>query len=46
VATTRDRNAATIDFLRDVVEELKATGFVDDALDRAGRTDVTVARPA
>jgi polar amino acid transport system substrate-binding protein len=46
VATTRDRNAATIDFLRDVVEELKATGFVDDALDRAGRTDVTVAPPA
>ena len=46
VATTRDRDAATVDFLRDTVEELKASGFVADALARAGRQDVTVAPPA
>lgn len=45
VATSRDKHAATIDFLRDLVEELKAIGFVSDAFARAGRGDVTVAPP-
>jgi polar amino acid transport system substrate-binding protein len=43
VATTRDRDQATTDFLREVVEELKANGFVADSLARAGHHDVTVA---
>ncbi|HEY3527957.1 MAG TPA: transporter substrate-binding domain-containing protein [Nocardioides sp.] len=46
VATTRGRDALTIDFLRDLVEELKASGFVSDALTRSGRIDVTVAPPS
>jgi polar amino acid transport system substrate-binding protein len=45
VATRRNHDAATIDFLRDLVEELKGSGFVAESLARAGRTDVTVAPP-
>lgn len=46
VATTRVRQAATVDFLRGVVEELKASGFVADALARSGHPEVGVAPPA
>ena len=46
VATRRSHDAASIDFLRDVVEELKASGFVAASLARAGRSDVTVAPPS
>jgi polar amino acid transport system substrate-binding protein len=46
VATLRRHEAATLDFLHEVVEELKASGFVADSLARAGRADVTVAPPA
>lgn len=43
VGTSRSRSAATIEFLRDLVEELKADGFVADALARSGRRDARVA---
>jgi polar amino acid transport system substrate-binding protein len=43
VATTRDRGAAGLDFLRTVVEDLKASGFVAYSFAQAGRADVTVA---
>ena len=46
VATTRDRQAVSIDFLRGVVDELKTSGFVAESLARAGHADVTVAPPA
>ena len=46
VGTTRSRSDDTIRFLRDVVEELKADGFIAEALRRAGRSDATVAPPA
>ncbi len=46
VATTRDRQASSIDFLRNVVDELKTSGFVAESLARAGRAGVTVAPPA
>jgi polar amino acid transport system substrate-binding protein len=46
VATRRDRDVASIDFLRGVIEELKASGFVAESLARAGRADVTVAPPS
>jgi polar amino acid transport system substrate-binding protein len=45
VCTTPDRRPATIAFLHDLVEELKATGFVAGALRRANQ-DATVAPPA
>ncbi|MDQ7805407.1 transporter substrate-binding domain-containing protein [Amycolatopsis sp. A133] len=45
VATTPDRRPETIVFLGELVEELKASGFVADALRRAGQ-DATVAPPA
>jgi polar amino acid transport system substrate-binding protein len=45
VATRRNHRAATLDFLHDLVEELKASGFVADSLARAGRAEVTVAPP-
>ncbi|MEV5714922.1 transporter substrate-binding domain-containing protein [Amycolatopsis mediterranei] len=45
VCTTPDRRPETIVFLHDLVEELKATGFVADALRRADQ-DATVAPPA
>jgi len=40
-----DRAPETLAFLHEVVEELKATGFVADALRRADQ-DATVAPPA
>jgi polar amino acid transport system substrate-binding protein len=46
VGTTPDRRPETIAFLRELVEELKASGFVADALRRADQPDATVAPPA
>lgn len=46
VGTTRSRRPETVRFLRELVEELKADGFVADALRRAGRSDALVAPPA
>jgi polar amino acid transport system substrate-binding protein len=43
VGTTKDRDPETIQFLHDLVEELKASGFVADSLQRAGQSDATVA---
>ncbi|MEH1165211.1 transporter substrate-binding domain-containing protein [Micromonospora sp. CPCC 205539] len=46
VGTARARQPQTVWFLRDVVEELKSTGFVAAALRRSGRLDATVAPAA
>ncbi|MGW7197966.1 transporter substrate-binding domain-containing protein [Streptomyces chryseus] len=46
VGTTRHRRPGTVRFLRDLVEELKAGGFVADALRRSGQSDSLVAPPA
>ncbi|MFE9817266.1 transporter substrate-binding domain-containing protein [Streptomyces sp. NBC_00236] len=46
VGTTRSRTPETVDFLRDVIEELKATGFVAEALCRSHRSGSLVAPPA
>jgi polar amino acid transport system substrate-binding protein len=45
VGTTRTRRDDTLGFLRRFVEELKANGFIVEALRRAGRRDATVAPP-
>jgi polar amino acid transport system substrate-binding protein len=45
VATRRTHDAASLDFLHDLVERRKASGFVAEAFARAGRFDVTVAPP-
>ena len=45
VGTTRDRATETVRFLRDVVEELKANGFIADALRRSHQLDAAVAPP-
>ncbi|MDG4861043.1 transporter substrate-binding domain-containing protein [Streptomyces sp. T-3] len=45
VGTTRDRRPETVRFLRDVVEELKADGFVAGALRRSGQ-DVALVAPS
>jgi polar amino acid transport system substrate-binding protein len=45
LGTTRTRSPETIEFLRSFVEELKASGFVADALQRANQPDATVAPP-
>jgi polar amino acid transport system substrate-binding protein len=45
VGTTRTRGPETVQFLRACVEELKANGFVADALRRANQPDATVAPP-
>jgi polar amino acid transport system substrate-binding protein len=45
MGTTRSRMPDTVEFLRAFVEELKASGFVADALRRANRADATVAAP-
>ncbi|HEY0693622.1 MAG TPA: transporter substrate-binding domain-containing protein [Kribbella sp.] len=45
MGTTRTRKPDTVKFLRAFVEELKASGFVLDALRRANRADATVAPP-
>lgn len=46
VGAPRDRSHAALAFLRTFVEELKADGFIADALQRAGRRDATVAPAA
>ncbi|MDX6239286.1 MAG: polar amino acid transport system substrate-binding protein [Kribbellaceae bacterium] len=45
MGTTKTRTPDTVEFLRAFVEELKASGFVADALRRANRADATVAPP-
>jgi polar amino acid transport system substrate-binding protein len=45
VGTTRTRRDETLGFLRRFVEELKADGFIAEALRRSGRPDATVAPP-
>jgi polar amino acid transport system substrate-binding protein len=46
VGTTRTRSAQTVDFLHDLVEELKASGFVADSLERSGQRGAAVAPPS
>jgi len=46
VGTTRTRRPETVGFLRDLVEELKANGFVADSLRRSDQHDAAVAPPA
>jgi polar amino acid transport system substrate-binding protein len=46
VGTARDRRPETVQFLRAFVEELKAGGFVAEALGRANQPDATVAPAA
>jgi polar amino acid transport system substrate-binding protein len=46
VGTSRDRSPETLAFLRDLVEELKASGFVAGSLARSGQGDAQVAPPA
>lgn len=43
VGTKPDRRPETVAFLHDLVEELKANGFVAESLRRAGQADATVA---
>jgi polar amino acid transport system substrate-binding protein len=45
VGTTRTRRPETVDFLTDLVEELKVSGFVAEALRRSNQPDATVAPP-
>jgi polar amino acid transport system substrate-binding protein len=45
VGTTRTRAPGTLEFLRSVIEEMKADGFVADAIRRASNPDVSVAPP-
>jgi polar amino acid transport system substrate-binding protein len=45
VGTTRARARQTLEFLRSVIEELKANGFIADAIGRANNPDVSVAPP-
>jgi polar amino acid transport system substrate-binding protein len=46
VGTTRARDPRTVEFLRSAIEELKANGFIGDAIRRANQPDVSVAPPA
>jgi polar amino acid transport system substrate-binding protein len=46
VGTTRTRSAETVAFLHELVEELKASGLVADALSRSGQSGAAVAPPA
>ena len=46
VGTTVGRRPETVRFLHEVVEELKACGFVADSLQRSGQPDAAVAPPA
>jgi polar amino acid transport system substrate-binding protein len=46
LGTSIDRAPTAIEFLRAFIEELKETGFIGDALRRAGQTDAAVAPPA
>ncbi|MEU6124739.1 hypothetical protein [Streptomyces sp. NPDC047123] len=43
--TTLTRAPGTVRFLHDLVEELKATGFVADSLRRSGRSESLAAPP-
>jgi polar amino acid transport system substrate-binding protein len=45
VGTTPARSPQTLRFLHDLVEELKSTGFVADALRRSNQPDAVVAPP-
>jgi polar amino acid transport system substrate-binding protein len=45
VGTTRGRPPGTVRYLHDVVEELKANGFVAEALHRAGQPSALLAPP-
>ncbi|GAA5201289.1 transporter substrate-binding domain-containing protein [Rugosimonospora acidiphila] len=45
VGTTRSRSPETVRFLGDLIEELKANGFVAEALRRSNQTSVEVAPP-
>lgn len=46
LGTSITRQPETVRFLRDLVEELKSTGFVAEALRRAGQDETLVAPPA
>ncbi|CAN5610667.1 transporter substrate-binding domain-containing protein [soil metagenome] len=46
VGTSITRSPEAVAFLRELVEELKASGFVADALARSGQPDAAVAPPA
>ncbi|TDD59393.1 transporter substrate-binding domain-containing protein [Kribbella antibiotica] len=46
VGTTKTRQPETVAYLQDLVEELKASGFIADSLQAAGQADATVAPPA
>lgn len=46
VGTTKGRHPDTVAFLRAVVEDLKASGFVSEALLASGQADAMVAPPA
>jgi polar amino acid transport system substrate-binding protein len=46
LGTTTSRRADTVGYLADLVEELKASGFVADSLRRSGQAGTTVAPPA
>jgi polar amino acid transport system substrate-binding protein len=46
VGTSRAHAGATVSFLRSFVEELKADGFIAEALRRSGQQDASVAPPA
>jgi polar amino acid transport system substrate-binding protein len=46
VGTAKDRRPETVGFLHDLVEELKASGFVAESLRRANQPDAAVAPPA
>ena len=46
VGTTCTRTVETVAFLHDLVEELKASGFVADAISRSGQSGAAVAPPA
>ncbi len=46
VGIPRSRSDAAAAYVQEVVEELKANGFVADALARSGRTDASVAPPS
>jgi polar amino acid transport system substrate-binding protein len=45
VGTTRNRAPQTLEFLRSAIEELKASGFIADAIRRANQPDLGVAPP-
>jgi polar amino acid transport system substrate-binding protein len=46
VGTTKTRSPETVGYLKNVVEELKASGFIADSLIRSNQPDAAVAPPA